>query len=162
MLSRILNSFVAAINKKIYLPDYLIIVLDDDLIEFLQYQKIGVSTLYDNWLEFIAGNVTQALDIRCKQLPLAVVGKDSTQVYWVEPAPHYNFCEENKQMREKFSMCLDYLCKIYDNMRVLIIRSPWNKEGGNLVINDCFTRTGLTTYWKTIDASFRFNVSKRE
>ena len=44
-LSRITNTFIQAMNTKYYLPEYIIIFLDDDLIEFLQYKKYAVASL---------------------------------------------------------------------------------------------------------------------
>ena len=143
MLSRIINSFISAVNNKIYLPAYLIILLDDDLIDYLQYKKFGVSTLYGNWLEFLAGNIQMTLEKARDELPNFAKAAEKTQVYWVEPPNHIEFTSEDKQMREKFSHCLEALTKIYNDMRVLKISTPLCKEDSNLVINNRFTKMGL-------------------
>ena len=46
VISQLINSFVLAMNSKFYLPDYIIIVLDDNLIDYLQYRKFKVASLY--------------------------------------------------------------------------------------------------------------------
>ena len=161
-VSRIINSFIAAVNSKTYLPMYIVIVLDDDLIEYLQYKKYGVSSMYRSWIEHIAKEITNVIDQRKQDLPPAALLDDAPQIYWVEPVNHVNFDADNKQMREKFGACLDSVSKIFSNMRCLKIRNPWDKNDANLVINNRITKNGLSVYWKTIDASFSFNVKKRE
>ena len=42
MLSRILNSLITALNSKSQLPDYLLVILDNDLIKYLGCKKFGV------------------------------------------------------------------------------------------------------------------------
>ena len=52
MLARLQNSFAAGLNqtkKEALLPRYIIIVLDDDLITFLDYSKEGTTTLLGTW-----------------------------------------------------------------------------------------------------------------
>ena len=57
LLSRIRNTIATGINKKEKLPKYIIITLDSDLIDFLEYANYGVSTLYRQWLEWIINEV---------------------------------------------------------------------------------------------------------
>ena len=106
-VSRIVNSFMAAINSKVYLPSFIMVILDDDLIQFMQYKKYGVSTLYGTWIEYLAKLFVEIVDKKCSQLPASAQLEDKTQIYWVEPAAHSNFVSENRQMREKFTVCLD-------------------------------------------------------
>ena len=47
-------------------------------------------------------------------------------------------------------------------MRVLKLRDYWDKNDDNLVMNNRFTKQGLSAYWKSLDASFKFNLKKRE
>ena len=44
-LSRLVNSFVQAMNAKYYLLDYVIIMLDGDLIDYLQYKRFAMASL---------------------------------------------------------------------------------------------------------------------
>ena len=54
MLSRIQNTFAAALNqmKKMNLPRYVVIVLDDDLITFLNFKDEGAATLLGTWVKW--------------------------------------------------------------------------------------------------------------
>ena len=53
-LSRLVNSFIQALNSKFYLPNYVVVMLDNDLIEFLQYKRFAVGSLLGPWLEYLA------------------------------------------------------------------------------------------------------------
>ena len=57
---------------------------------------------------------------------------------------------------------METTCKVFEPMRVLKLREYWDKNDDNLVINNMFTRQGLSAYWRSIDASFQFNIKKRE
>ena len=42
------------------------------------------------------------------------------------------------------------------------MKEGWNSKDSKLVLQDHITELGLTTYWSTLDSSFRFNASKHE
>ena len=94
-------------------------------------------------------------------LPEKAKPKNETQIYWIEPANHKNFDVLHVQSREIFLQCMDTVLKLYDNMRLLKIKEYWNKSDSDLVFNNRFTKEGLITYWRAMDATFKFNVLKR-
>ena len=161
-LSRIVNSFMQALNSKFHLPQYIVVLLDDDLIEQLQYRKIGAASLLGPWIEYLADLINSSLQTRREQLLPKARLPDKTQVYWVELVNHENFDYINQQICEVFGQCIEANCKLYDNMRILKIRDFWDKKDDNLVLNDKCTKTGLSVYWKSLDASFKFNIKKRD
>ena len=162
-VSRIVNSFIQALNTKYYLPDYLIVFLDVDLVDYLQYKKFKVASLLGPWIEYLSEVFAESLQKRRMQLPKKARLEECTQVYWVEPVNHNNFDYTNQQIREKLAGCLDANSKNCpgDAVRTLKLRDYWDKADDNLVYNDRFTRAGLAAYWKSLDASFQFNVCKR-
>ena len=87
-LSRLINSFIEAMNTKFYLPDYIIVLLDDDLIEYLQYKKFGIASLYGPWIEYLAQFLDQTIQERWEKLAPKARVSEKTQIYWVEPANH--------------------------------------------------------------------------
>ena len=96
-----------------------------------------------------------------KMLPEKTLVREETQIYWIETVNHKNFSYENEKAHELFTACLDSVVKMFDNMRVVKIKEFWNKTDSELVINNRFTKVGLQTYWKAMDASFKFNVLKQ-
>ena len=142
-----------------YLPAY-IIILDDDLIEYMQYKRMAVASLYGTWLEYLAATLNSMLCTKRKGLPEKALPTDKTQIYWIEAANHKNFSSENVQAREIFNNCLDMVIKTYDNMRLLRIKELWSCEDEDLVMNNRFTKCGLAVFWRVVDSSFKFNVLK--
>ena len=118
-LSRIVNSMIEALNSKFYLPDYVIVFLDDDLIEFLQYKKFGVAALLGSWIEYLAQFIVEVVETRCQDLPVKARPTDKTQVYFVEPINHSNFDYINQQVRQTYTNCLEATAKLHESMRVL-------------------------------------------
>ena len=118
-VSRITNSFLQALNAKYYLPEFMILFLDDDLIEFLNYKRFNLASLLGPWIEYISQCVSESIQDRYQKLSAKARPKNITQVYWVEAVSHTNFDYLNQQARDTFTKCLEATCKIYQNMRVL-------------------------------------------
>ena len=161
-LSRLVNSFIQAMNTKFYLPEYLIIFIDDNLIEYLQYKRYNVASLLGPWIEYLCQMIAESLQNRCQQLPMKARQKLPTQVYWVEAVSHSNFEYIDQQAREIFSKCIEANCKVHENMRILKIREFWDRSDDNLVINNRLTKQGISAHWRSVDASFKFNIKKRD
>ena len=68
-LSRVLNALIAAINDEVYLPEFVLFVLDADLIDFLNYSGYGVSTILGSWLEYLFKEVNDCIKLHIRQLP---------------------------------------------------------------------------------------------
>ena len=96
------------------------------------------------------------------QLPRKARLDHPTQVYWVEAVNHCNFDYVNQQIRDKYTNCLEVTSKTVDTMWVLRLGDFWNKDDDSLVYNDRFSKSGLLAYWRSLDASFEFNVKKRQ
>ena len=110
-LSRLTNSFIQAMNTKFHLPDFIVVILDDDLIEFLQYKKYSVATLLGTWIEHLTDFMAESLQKHHQQLPSKAKLKQPTQVYWVESLSHNNFDYLDQQVRDVFTKCLEVSCK---------------------------------------------------
>ena len=65
-------------------------------------------------------------------------------------------------MRETFSKCLEANCKLHEPMLVQKIKDFWDRQDDNLVMNNKFTKQGVSAYWRSMDASFKFNLQRRE
>ena len=67
-LSRIVNSFTEALNLKFYLPDYMVVFLDNDLIDYLQYKRFNLASLLGPWIEFLMQLFAKSLQQRYRDL----------------------------------------------------------------------------------------------
>ena len=165
ILARLQSSLAAGItatNKRHgMLPKYILVILDDDLIQYLQFHgEDGVATLLGTWVQWLSKEFNSLIDQRMGQLP-AKSKKVIPYFYWVNVPTHSFFTKEANQLRIKFNLSLDSVLRPVNNMRVIKIKD-WDTKDSHLVINDHFTDQGLTTYWCAVDRSFKFNATRRE
>ena len=162
ILSRIRNSLVNGLNKSEthWLPDFLAVVLDDDFIKYLDYNRRGISTLYGTWLEWLIKKVDEAMKEKLDILPEKA--KSTYFIYWVLAPTHVAFGEDNIR-RIRFNQCLSSIVKLYpETMRVVRLFEFWDENESNLVVNGSYTDKGFETFWKSFDATMKFNINKRE
>ena len=162
MIARIQNAFASALSseKKGKLPNYVVVVLDDDLISFFDFQEEGVATLLGTWVEWLAKQFDILLQERFQQLPKKC--HKEVFFYWVNTPTHNSFSKVNNKLRVKFNLSLESVIRTYQNMRVIKIKEKWDQNDGSLVLNNWITETGLSAYWNAIDATFKYNAERRE
>ena len=165
MLARIQNAFVSKLNSKPYTagcrPAYVIVVLDDDLIVYLNHKSSdGVATLFGNWMEWLVTQISDALKTRASQLPKKC--KIQPFIYWVTAPTHHFFSKERNNLRIKFNLSLESIVKQQENMRVIKLKEFWDTKDSMLVINDRITEVGMNVYWNAIDASVKYNITRCE
>ena len=164
MLARLQNSLAMEINaakRTGWLPKYILVVLDDDLISYLDFKKEGTATLLGTWVEWLANQYDDLVNQRLKQVP-----KKAKKVvpffYWVTAPTHQYFSSVTNRSRIKFNLSLESVIRTKENMRVIRIKDGWDTKDSKLVINDRISEQGLTTYWCAIDASVKYNILRRE
>ena len=163
VLSRVQISLAKVINSLHKLPDFILMILDDDLIRFLKFKDPGVSSMYGTWIEWLCGTMDNMIKNRYEQLPVkARTAEITQQVYWMLSVTHMNFDAKDKQARDHFNLCPKSVVKTYTNMRTMKMKENWSFNDSTLVTNNHITSAGYNQYWKAIDASFKFNVQKRQ
>ena len=162
MISRIVNSFAYGINKGGKLPRYMVLVFDDDLIDFLAYEGYGVASMYGLWIEKLIKTLNDMCQDIWSSMPSKSRRNDYPMIYWVSPPHHANF--KNNQARTKFNACLDVALKVEPNMRTIKMKEIWDYENQDLVNNgtDRLTMQGYGAYWASIDAALRYNIIRHE
>ena len=156
-LKCIINALLMGINKHKKLPRFILIVLDDDLIQTVGYDGPGAASILGDMIEGLAQPRQQIiLDHKAK---LANKAKRDTYpiLYWLAVPHHKHF--KQYDIRTKFNLCLESVIKQYDDMNIVKIEEIWNSDDFNLVspITNPLTVDGVITYWQAIDAAFKFN-----
>ena len=164
ILSRILNTFVNAVNKRVKLPKVLIFLLDADLIEDMDlgYDVTITAILFGTWLEWLVAETNAVIEERIKQLPQKAVIKNEPFVYWVAIPNHKGFSFDERARFVKYNNCLESVLQSHSNMRMVKIKGGWDQDDSNLVVNGRIMVTGLDQLWQSLDLSIAFNVRKRE
>ena len=161
-LSRLQITLAAAINKVSILPNYIFIIIDDDMINYLSYQGSGFSSLMGEWIEWLIKGLQEMIQACKENLPKKCKSDYNPQVYWVAAPKHSGFSFEVGDLRTKFNFCLESVIKQNKNMRVIKFKDNWRFEDKELVVNNKFTIEGMYSYWRAVDAAFKFNVKKRD
>ena len=161
MLSRLCSTLALAINERIKLPKFIVVILDDDLLNYLGYLDNGVAKMIGEWIEWIAEKFTELIKLRIENLPPKAVKAGYPQKYWVAPPHHCNF--SNNQARTKLINCMEVTFKLYPNIRLIRMKEVWDYENRDMIDrNGRFTPYGYSKYWLSVDSAICFNVMKRE
>ena len=160
MLNRIRNSFIQGINKCSHLPKLIVLVLDDDIIEYIDYEGQGLSTLIGMCVEWLCKEFEYLVKLAKKALPAKAVRDGYPQIYWVAP-PHHKFLDNH--LRTKMTNVLEVALKDFKDIRLIRMKEKWNYNNDEMVNSyGQFTEYGWCTYWSSVDAAVKFNLNKRE
>ena len=161
MLSRIENGLIKALNDNIKLPKYIIIVLDDDIIEHLGYKSYGVLEMFGDWINYLIKSFKKAVHDRKSKLPRGAIRFEYPMFYWAEIPMHSTF--SNNEAREKFNFTLATAVKLVPTMRVIKLKNIWDFQDMRVASPSGILSTyGVTAYWNAIDNAFKFNALKHE
>ena len=161
MLNRIKNSFANTVGAHGKLPKFVVIILDMDLFDFLQFEGQGVVTLLGGWIEWLVLQFEQFIQDCLALLPQRCIKDGYPQWYWVA-LPHHHKFHDNK-FRTNMVHSIESVCKLHTSVRVVRMKEAWEYDNDDLVDeNGMITNYGLTKYWRSIDLAFQFNARKRE
>ena len=162
VLSRILNTFITAVNENPVLPKYIVFVLDDEVLSSLEYENFGVSTMYGMMLEWLVKNVNSTVQDIKQKLPNKAKREHFPQIYWTPALTHKRFFKGNV-LQNKFNLRLESIVKLYPTMRVLKFKHTWCFEDDNLMHqNGTLSATGKGAYWAAVDQALKYNFEKKE
>ena len=151
----------SAINKNTSLPKYVLIVFDDDLLDYLNYKEQGMSALLSQWLSWLVREFKSLLNSRLKQLSDRAKKPTEPCVYWTLLPLHIGFPDKINEARRKYNFCLETILKGRSDMRVVKLKN-WEFGDKILVQQGKITETGLYHYWQAVDAALKFNVHRHE
>ena len=162
MISRILNSITNAINKNKLLPKYILVVLDNDLIQFLGYDKFGMVTMLGTWLEHLIESLINMCQEHKGMLPTKAIKHSYPMIYWMSCPHHKLFVNNGAQ--SKYNSCLEASMKGRSNIRMIKFKQIWDYENGHLVFDGtgALTSYGISKYWRSVDAAFHYNIKCHE
>ena len=162
MISRIEGSFARSLNHAMKLPKYFLIVLDDDLLQYLSYEDCGLAGILGSWIERLISSFEDMIAARKKMLKEKALRHDYPMIYWVL-CPHHRFFKNNTA-RTKLNVCLETVMKPKNNMRVIKLKEVWDYKNNHLVNEGTgtFISYGFSKYWRAVDAAFRYNAIRHD
>ena len=156
-ISRLRNSLAAAIREKTYLPKYVVIVPDDDIMKYAKVAKLDSSQKsVERLISAVMKQHNKYISIHKENLPRRAKRELYPQFIWIE-AP-INTAFANNAARIKFNASLNHVAKFQQNMTVIQLKKIWDTEDPNYYVHDSrrFTVEGYSKYWEAVNASVKF------
>ena len=132
------------------------VVLDNDLLNFIGHQDYGVSVEMGKLLDALVDSMNLALNTRKSQLPKRA--QKESHFVWIGCPLHEEF--EDNLVRVKFNNCLESIITQYRNMSMMMPRKGWNSANMRAFKNGNYTSEGSRMYWKAIDSAIKFWIMK--
>ena len=121
------NTLAAAIKDKIYLPKYIYIVPDDNLIRYAKVAKIDHSqSAMGRMVNNIMSQHNKYIDIQKEHLPKKAYKENFPQIFWIEAPLNDNFY--NNDQRVNFNKALNHYAKFNKNKNVLQLKKIWDPQ----------------------------------
>ena len=115
-LSRLQITLVTAVNNSVHLPDFIIVLLDDDLIEYLKFKNKAQVVLYGSMLEWLVKEFHTAVEMKRDYLPDKAKKSETPVFYWVQLPNNKTFDEVSYDSRLKFNLTMESIVKQHSNM----------------------------------------------
>ena len=142
-----------ALNKNRKLPKFILLILDDDLITYLDF-KGEVSSMLGTWLSWLMEQFESLIRQRHDLLPMKSKRQYEPCMYWCTVPVHSEFNTRRNEIRKKFNLCLESICKGKQDVYVIKMKERWSFEDKALVMNDKITELGMDAYWDSVDCAF--------
>ena len=154
ILSRLRNSLVRANNAQILLPKFILVILDDDIMDAIDHYKTSISYGIGQMLEWLINEFHKLVSSHKERLPTKSQKYKYPTFIWVKIPYHeiYGHCNEFK---EKFNAALDKACRLFKEMKTIEIdQRTWRHRGLSYFEEGRISNIGLNLYWQSICNSF--------
>ena len=159
LISRLHNQLVDAIHEKVILPKYLVVVLDDDLIKFLNLEpREGVAKAMGRVINEIMSDHRKLLQRQKEYLNKRSKKYMFPQIVWIEAPYHKNFGRTNNSLRKIYNQCLDKVASFNTDVTILELKKIWESDNSRLFIEESsrYTTEGFANYWAAVDCTLKF------
>ena len=161
IINRLKNSLLKAINNHGKFAKYIMLVLDTYLADYIEFDGAGLASLLGGLIEWLVKKFLQLVKNRLEIMPQRARKEGYPQIYWMAPPHQCNFMDN--ATRTKIVNCLESVFKVYSSVRLIRMKEIWHYDDTDLVdVHGNFTSSGLSAYWRSVDAAVRFNANKRE
>ena len=163
-LSRIRNLITKAHNRFNRLPKYIILVLEDDVVNATDYNDYGLALAYQRLVEWLAREYHRAVLSIKEKLPSKAIANNCPHIIWIAPSLHKNYA--NNIRRRKYTSALEAASREYskfEDMQVLRLKA-WDSEDTTFYTH-LFRRLsdkGALAFWEAVDKAVQYAVTRFE
>ena len=155
-MARLRNTFANAIQDEIILPRAIVIILEDDMIDYVNVDGFGISLAYGKLLHYLFSEFNKMIAAHKDQLPLRAKRQHFPELLWINPYFHSSF--NNNGQRNKFTKAMDTTAAIYADNWSLQLKHIWDPQNREIYLDHAcrFSSKGLMTYWMAVDHTIQF------
>ena len=155
-ISRLRNLLVNLMQKEILLPKLIAVVLDDDLVKYLNHDGCGESKAIGRILNELMTDFRKLVTKQKEFLDKKSKRPLYPQFVWLEAPLNVNF--SNNARRKKYNDRLHAVSKFHENVTILEMKKIWDPDCTRLYVgeNDRYTCEGYSTYWAAVDCTMKF------
>ena len=158
ILSRLRSLFPQGIKEHPLLPKFIVVVLDDDLLQCFKAERSGYIAQKQmekaiHWLMTEFGRLVEAQQ---DYLPKRGIRVDYPHFIWIEPPTHNNF--RNNALRELFAAALEKETLLFPRVSAVPLKKVWefNRMSFFLKAENRFSFEGIAAYWEAVDKAVRY------
>ena len=153
-ISRIVNNLIYAMKTKGYLPKIIAVILEDDLIRYVDYNDFGVTSVYGQIFNYIIEEVRSAIiEFKYGILPVKARRDAYPQIIWFLPTLHCNYHPSDNTLRKKLIGEMENQIKYQTQMHTVHVNTTWTYDNLNLVnkYEHRMSPLGLAKFWNDFD-----------
>ena len=156
--SRIYNGLIYAMRTMGYIPMILVIVIEDDVIRYADYNDFGVTAMYGRVITYLADEINKAINEFKSILPQKCLREDWPQMLWVMPTTHDHYHQGTNTLRKKFAHEMEAQLRHQPKMHALHVNKLWQSNNVHLVdrYSHRITPLGMANFWKDVDRMVKF------
>ena len=100
-ISRIHNALAKTMMDSASIPKMIVVILEDDLINYINYDDYGVTALYGRILDTLSRDLSAAVNKFREFLPQRAKKDAWPQFVWILPSTHNNYERNENALRKK-------------------------------------------------------------
>ena len=164
-LSRVRNVLYKAFAKFNRLPKLIVVIMEDSVLEYLKLNDFGLAEAYQIMFEWLVKEYYRGILSMKEKLPTKASREGYPHVLFVAPTVHNLYANDNR--RRKFTLAMEKVAREsnkFKNMSVLRLKQVWDPEDRNLYLkfNKMLSEEGFRTYWKALDKSVKYCISRMD
>ena len=145
------------------LPQYVVVILEDDVIKYLDYTEYGDSAGYKEVISWFCKEFQAIAKGFKARIPEKAVSDRHPHFIWICAAEHNNYPLNNNNARRRFNNTLKEVVKTFpDQMVYQLEQQSWVVSNNKLVDpkHQRITTDGISTFWKAADKTMKYGISR--